>query len=406
MSEVATRPARSKRPLWAALGAISILILGAVVAFARRSPDPEAVWQRARAAFEARDFPRAEAEMARLNQLREPTILDRMLRAQLEMARGDVDEAIADLKRVPDDHKMAPQAWLQVGQLELRRNRYVPAEAAFRKALEIDPKLVQALRELVYIYGMQLRRAELNETFGTLSTLEPLTYADVFLWCLTRGVTWEPEEIASTLARCIEADPDDRWARLGRADALRDLGRFDEAESVLAPLPDSDPDARAARVRIALDRGDPARAEELLEAGPSDHLGLALLRGRLALVQNRGDEAVRQFRIAFAKAPNLRESVLGLGQALQTTGDQAAATPILEEARKHEQLGSLIQKAAVQANRSDTGLIRELGEACAAIGRLPEARAWYNLAISRDPLDIRAQQALARLKPSEGLGSR
>jgi tetratricopeptide (TPR) repeat protein len=414
MSEVAARPARSGRLRWAALGVLSALGLGALVAFAWPSPDPEAVWQRARAAFEARDFARVEVELARLGRLREPTSLDRMLHAQLAIARGRVDEAIADLNRIPDDHPMASQAQLEVGQLELRQSRFVAAEAAFRRALAIEAKMVmahrelvvKAHRELVYLYGTQLRRAELDATFRALSELSALTFPEAFLWCLSRGVTWEPAEIATTLARCIEADPDDRWARLGRADALRDLGRFDEAEAVLAPLPESDPDARAARVRIALDRGDPARAEALLDAGPPDHLDLALLRGRLALVQNNAPEAVRQFRIAHDKAPNLRESVLGLGQALQAVGDQAAATPFLEEARKHERLGGLVQRAAVKANRSDPGLIRDLGDACAAVGRFPEARAWYYLAISRDPLDTEAQRGLARLEQAKAREAR
>ena len=399
--EIAERPTRPGRLRVAILGGLAVLALGGLVAFTWPSPDPDAVWARARAAFEARDFPKAEVEMARLGRLRQPTPLDLMLGAQLKMARGRIDEAIADLDRVPDDHAMATQARLQVGQLELRRNRYAAAEVAFRKALAIHPKMVQALRELVYIYGMQLRRAELNAAFKKLSELAPLTYPEVFLWCLSRGVTWEPKEIAETLGRCIEADPNDRWARLGRADALRELSRFDEADAVLAPLPESDPDARAARVRIALDRGDPSAAEALLEGGPSDHLGLSLLRGRLALVHNDGPEAVRQFKAAYDKSPNLREAVLGLGQAYQTVGDQAAATPLLEEARKHERLGTLVQKAAVDANRSDPQLIRDLGDACAAVGRNAEARAWYNLAITRDPLDTRAQQGLARLKEAK-----
>jgi tetratricopeptide (TPR) repeat protein len=406
MGKVAESPVRSERLRVIALFALSLLATAGVVTFAVRSPDPEKVWDRARVAFEARDFARAEGEMARLARLREPTTLDRMLRAQLEMARGQIDEAIADLDRIPDDHKMAAQARLQTGQLELRRNRYVAAEKAFRKALVIEPRMVQARRELVYIYGMQLRRPELNANFKALSELSPLTYPEVFLWCLSRGVSWEPKEIAETLARAIEADPNDRWARLGRADALRELNRFDEAESVLAPLPESDPDARAARVRIALDRGDPSAAEALLESGPPDHLGLALLRGRLALVQNNGPVAIRQFKAAYEQSPNLREAILGLGQAYQTTGDKAAATPLLEEARKHERLGTLVQRAAVESNRSDPALIRELGEACAAVGRIAEARAWYNLAISRDPFDTQAQLGLARLKDPKATEAR
>ena len=397
MSEVAERPARSRKLRTLIVGGLSVLALGGLVAFAWSFPSPEKVWDRASRRSKPATSRGPRPRWPGSERLREPTALDRMLRAQLSMARGQTDEAIADLDRVPDDHKMGAQARLQTGQLELRRNRYQAAESAFRKALVIDPRMVPARRELVFIYGMQLRRPELNATFRALSELSPLTYPEVFLWCLSRGVSWEPEEIAETLAKCIEADPNDRWARLGRADALRELSRFDEAESVLAPLPGSDPDARAARVRIALDRGDPSAAEALLESGPSDHLGLALLRGRLALVHNDGKEAVRQFQAAYHQSPNLREAILGLGQAYQMVGDTAAATPLLEEARKHERLGTLVQRAAVEANRSDPALIRDLGDACAAVGRIPEARAWYNLAISRDPLDTQAQQGLARL---------
>jgi len=402
MSKVAVHPPRPKGPRERLLLAVSALALGALVAFAWPSPDPKTVWESARKAFEARDFAGAQVELDRLSKLRAPTPLDWLLRAQVAMGQSRNEEAIENLARVPDDHPMAPQAQLQLGQLELRRNRFVPAEAAFLKALALDPKLIQARRELVYIYGTQLRRPELNATFKALSEVSALSFPEVFLWCLSRGVTWEPQEIAATLARCIEADPADRWGRLGRSDGLRDLSQLDEAEAVLTPLPETDPDARAARVRIALDRGDPSAAEALLDAGPADHLGLALLRGRLALARNDAPGAVRQFRIAHDKAPNIREAILGLGQALQMAGDSAAATPLLEEARKHELLGSLVQRAAVEANRTDPALIRDLGEACAAVGRIPEARAWYNLAISQDPLDTRAQQGLARLQdPAE-----
>ena len=45
----------------------------------------------------------------------------------------------------------------------------------------------------------------------------------------------------------------------------------------------------------------------------------------------------------------------------------------------------------------DADLMRQIGAACAALGRKEEARAWYKLAIGLDPLDSIAQQALFRL---------
>jgi Flp pilus assembly protein TadD len=181
------------------------------------------------------------------------------------------------------------------------------------------------------------------------------------------------------------------------AEGLRELGRLDEAESALAPLPESDPIARASKVRIALDRGDVQAADTLLETGPTDDIDLALLRGRFALARGDGPEAVRQFQIAYNLAPTLREAVLGLGQALKNTGELAVAAPLTEEVRKHERLGSLVQKAAIEKNRDDPSLTRELAAACADLGRLHEARAWYNLAVTRDPLDTQAQEGLAQV---------
>ena len=401
MSKLAPGVTRTGGRRGVVLGVLALLAAGGLVASFWPSPDVETLSRRAGDEFMDRRFDQAEADLARVNRLRAPTPVDWMLKAQLSMVRGRNDEAIKALANVPDGHAMGLRARVQAGQLELRRNRFVAAEGWFLKALKLDPKAVQPRRELVYIYGMQLRRPELNATFQALSEVSALTYPEVFLWSLARGVSWEATEIVATLKKCIEADPDDRWARLGMAEGLRELGRFDEAEASLAPLPDSDPVARAARVRIALERGDDQRAEALLAGGPSDNLDIALLRGRFALARGDALEAVRQFRIARDRAPNLREAVLGLGQALKTAGDLAAAAPLLEEARKHERLGSLVQKAAAEKNRDDPALVHDLGDACAALGRVAEARAWYNLAISRDPLDSRAQQALARLKEVE-----
>jgi hypothetical protein len=42
--------------------------------------------------------------------------------------------------------------------------------------------------------------------------------------------------------------------------------------------------------------------------------------------------------------------------------------------------------------------MRALGAACEAVHRLPEARAWYNLAVQANALDAEAQKALYRLR--------
>ena len=394
-------PVRSNPFQVTAFVAVIVAVVGGLLFLVWPRPDADAVWTEAKQAFEARDFPAADRLVQQLARLRpEPTALDRMLRAQVAIGLKREDEAVADLALVPDDHPMAPAARLEMGQIALRQSRLPAAEASFLAALRLDPKLIQARRELVYVYGIQLRRPELNATFRALAERSSLTFSEVFLWCLTRGVTWEPAELIKLLGKAIEADPTDRWSRLGQASSYLDMSQFDAAEAALAPLPDSDAEARVIRVRIALGRGDDQPAETLLESGPDDHAGLSLLRGQLALARGDARGALHHFRIAYQRAPFQREAVFGLGKALQLNNDPTAAT-YLDQATKLDLLGTLMQKAAVEANRSDPDLVRDLGAACAAVGRTPEARAWYNIVIARDPLDSRAQQALARLGPPE-----
>ncbi|WP_435021372.1 tetratricopeptide repeat protein [Tundrisphaera sp. TA3] len=374
---------------------LSLTLLGGLLFVLRPSPAPDDLWRQAKAELDGHRFDRTLATLDRLRRLREPKSEDLLLRAEAEIGLGRPDAALENLARVPDGEPMAPQARLLAGQLELRRHRLVAAEALLRRAAELGPRLVQPLRELIYIYGMQLRRPELNRTFRALSGLADLNADEVYLWTLTRGVTWEPEEVSEYLAECVRADPADRQSRLGLAEALRQQNRFAESEAALASLPDSDPDARTIRARTAIDRGEDERLETLLAEGPADHAGLALLRGRLALARNEGPAALAAFRAAHAADPSQREAILGLGQALLAVGDAKAAAPYLEELKKHDRLEQLMQRAARVSNRDDPALIRDLGAACLGVGRRAEARSWYKLAIRIDPSDVQAQKGYA-----------
>src|SRR5262249_40421726 len=148
--------ARSGRR-WRLLGmAAAIVAVGVAVAMAWPDTDPERIWSRALADFEAGRWDGTEAALSRLARLRAPTPRDHLLRAKLLIARRRVDDALAALARVPDADPMAAQARLVAGQLESKRGRLPAAERHLLAAIALDPNQVQARRELVYIYGTQL----------------------------------------------------------------------------------------------------------------------------------------------------------------------------------------------------------------------------------------------------------
>jgi tetratricopeptide (TPR) repeat protein len=378
-----------------------IVALGALAAWGalkRQDVDPDRIRQQVESDLRSGRYEQAAAALARLHR---STPRDDFLKAQVARALGHPDEALADLAGIPDSDPSAAQARLLAGDIELRRDCVHRAEVALLAALELDPNLVQAHGQLIYIYGMLLRRRELNEHFLALSRLAPMTFDNVFHWCLTRNAVWEPHERALDLKRFVAADPHDRGSRVALAETLRQIGRRAEAAEVLSVLPESDADARAVRARIALDRGDDREVESILAEGPADHPELARLRGRFALAHRDGPAAVRHFRAAYAAEPDDRDTVFGLGTALALVGDPAAA-PFLRDSKAYDSLGALLTRAANPANHKDAALIRALGAACEAVHRIPEARAWYKLGVQNNPLDEKAQKALYRVERTRG----
>jgi tetratricopeptide (TPR) repeat protein len=271
------------------------------------------------------------------------------------------------------------------------------AEAALLRAIEFDSSLIQARRELIYLYGMQLRRRDLSEQFEALSRFIPLSYDEAFLWCLSRGLDWDAREQYDTLRRFLTADPSDRRSRLALAECLARMGRPAEADRELSQLDQSDPDVRAARARLALDAGRRDAAERLLSLGPAGHAGIARLRGKLALLARDVPGALAYYRVAERSAPPDRETLRGLAQALTMGGAAAEAEPYLRLAKAHDAVAALIPRASTKDGRNDPSLPSRLGAACEAAGLYPEAKAWYTLAVKKNPLDQAAQAALYRL---------
>ena len=389
----------SSNPWFALVIVAATAIVAGVYFLSRPRRDPEKLWAEAQTELKAGRGDKAEALVEEIGKLRPPTPLDEMLKAQIAIAGGRVDEALGHLEKVPDNHQMGAQARLLAGQLELRRKRPRLAEGFLLKAVELDPDLVQARRELVYIYGILLRREGLREQFQALSDISVLTFKDVFVWCLTRSSIWEPIKNTAPLREYVEKDPEDRWSRLALAENLRQLNRRDEAEKVLEPLPNTDADALLIRVRIALDRNqDEESIQALLKQGPDDNAELSRIRGKFALAHKRGEEAIRHYRLAFERDPDQRDGQVGMAQALTMVGDEKAAAPFAKRARDLEQLTTLVQRAAATDARNDIPLIKSLGAACEQVGRIPEAKAWYTLALNTNPLDAEAQKAIFRLK--------
>ena len=400
------------RRRWRMILAISfaIVMASAVLVFgvalrARLGPSDEILRGKADEAVQQRRWTDAEALLRRVH---DPMPADWLRRAVVATSLEQPDAAIRYLAHVSPDGPLAAQVALVTGRAELGRFRARPMEDALRLALRLDPKLAEARRSLVFLYGTQGRRRELLEQFAALAEQGPLTFELVNHWCIAHQETIkEPNELRSTLERLVENDSDDRMSRLGLARVYRQLGWFDRAKDCLARLPASDLEAAASRAEIEFDRGDMEAVSRLLADGPPDHPRLARLRGHLALNRQDATEAVRCFRLSDTSEPNHGETLYGLAQALRIVGDRAAAEPYARRAEAQRLLRDHLTNLA--ANRESKPIVcHRLALDCESAGYLPEARAWYRLAIVYDPTDQQAQRALYRLSSSgpapEGVG--
>jgi tetratricopeptide (TPR) repeat protein len=368
----------------------------------RPHPDPDRVWADAERAFLAGDWGRARASLRHLERLRPRTGLDSLLEAQLATAEGRLDEALAAIGRIPDGHKMAAQAYLLAGRIERQRRRIRKAEAAFRHALAIKPGLIEAHHELIYILGVQSRRREVDAEFRALAGLTTLTHHDLFTWALTHFTQWNPD-IVQDLDGFIQADPEDRYSRLAVVELLLERpGAESDIARILEPLPATDPDALALRINLAFNLGRFDEAERLLAAAPSDHPRISRIRGEMAMRRRDLDAAIGHFRKALSAEPYDRVSPMELAQALRLKGDVAAADAYVERVRKLHHLYNLIVRIRSPGRENQVSDLAELGKACEECGLEEEARGWYGRAIAANPLDTTAQQGLRRLARSRG----
>jgi tetratricopeptide (TPR) repeat protein len=386
------------RKAWVLAG---VAILGSgtllVAVRVRAHSDPDALAAATRLALRDRHWDRAEELLARLAQRRRPTADDVALRAELELGLGRADQAISLLAGIPESDPLAARARLVAGQIEKSRDRARRMEALFCEALRPDPNLAAARRELIFLYGMQARRADLNAQYRALAKREPLGYDDVFLWMNSFENRWINDLIRTHLERYLAADPGDRSSRLALAGVLVRYNDLEGAEALLLPLPDSDPDAQVLRARIALSRMRLDEVRSILDRGPTEHVDLALLRGQFAVRLKDPATAARQFRIALRLDPTNREALEGLCAVLKPLGDREGAAAAQKQAEGWRRLTTLLQKAHVQHIR-DKALFTQLGETCEALGQFPEARAWYRLALDQDPLDPAVQKSLYRVR--------
>lgn len=287
------------------------------------------------------------------------------LEAEAFMEAGKLDDAYSVLRTALLGNEK-PDLLMSLGEVELRRGRLASARDAFRRVVEVDSgndRAWAALGLLAARMGdLASAREALDRALATNGTLFEARVVRAQI-ALTDG---QPTAAFQQLQRALQVKPDDPWAtgwlgatylasgnpaaaadklqvaiksekgqfNLVLVEALRRLGKLDEALSTLDGARVEEPKASLLRARCLLDAGRPADAQavlvNLMTLFPQDPDAHYLL-GVAYHAQRHWQDATRELAIvaALPSAPATAKEALQFAEATRRAQDvlDSALTP-------------------------------------------------------------------------------
>jgi tetratricopeptide (TPR) repeat protein len=289
----------------------------------------------------------------------------------LRVQTGEIEEVAPTLVNcVEKGHPKSPLILETMAGAYMARLRYRSALACLSRWIEVSPDTAKAH----YWRGLVLER--LNQH----------------------------KDAAKDYHRALQLDPGLFRARLRVAELLLEDKRTPEALSHLERLYREKPDHAEVRARLGICRyllNERDEARRLMEAAvvdlPKDPSLLVHL-AKLDLEQGRAPEAERRLRKVLKMDPADTEALHNLVNALQFQGRTEDAAVALKEYQKAkaqvDRVNQLLRE--VTDSRSATPAdFAEVGELLLRIGRDRQGVYWLELALEREPGQLRAHAALA-----------
>ncbi len=347
----------------------------------------------------------------------------RLVHVRLLVREGKAAEAREEIDRVLAKAPQSAEGWLLKGELQAAAEA-PPAEpvASFRKALELDKRLVGAHAGLVKLLMRSGDKAAAKDAVAAMRAALPqhpqtLYYAAVF--ALDAGQLKEATDLTQALMK-VSANNELTLFLAGRvAQANGDLR---QAEAHFSKIVQTWPDGQPARVALAqlqLRGGDLDQALATLQpalASKAPSSEVLALAAEIRLKQGQGAEAERLLARAAEANPNDVRSRIGLALGQIQKGQEAAGLSVLRQlagenkgtladialisvlVRKQDYPGASQAIAALEKKDPKSATAPELrGRLALLRGDRAGARAAFDEAVRREPGSMTLANSLSSM---------
>ena len=199
------------------------------------------------------------------------------------VARKDVDEAIEHFERAADLDPSFALAYSALGAAHASRvmkgfgepEDHALAQEAFDQALALDPHLIEARMNMIFIYLSNGQKAKARAAADELRREAPNDASVHFVRAVVARLDGDYDKAMRSFDRMVKVNPTERVVvSYNRARLLTYQGRYDEALAELdqgAAVEPDHPLIRTFRARALYYRGEPVKAAEILEQVLEQH---------------------------------------------------------------------------------------------------------------------------------------
>lgn len=237
-------------------------------------------------------------------------------------------EALAVADRLGSDPKQRSMAQMYRGGVLLAQKNTAGAQAAFDKAVAVDPKSVAALFSRAEFLSSVKNYADANRDLRAILSLDPKNLAAFLKLAEIAAQQNQDQNVRSLLGQAIAASPKSAAPRLVLLRYL--MGRKDFKNALPA-------------------------ANEFLRVQPTNRDALAML-GEIQLALGQKKEAVTTYRRLVSQMPTASRPQVLLGNSLSAAGDQAGAMRAMEVAVKLAPADSEVRAAQIRLLLSQKNL--------------------------------------------------